>query len=324
MSKAKIFLTGASGFIGSHLIEKLSDYEVICLIPSSDLGKNQTPKDVRMEFGDLTNHVVIQSIIKKVNPNIIIHLAAITPVRHSFGQPEIYQKVNYLGTINLVHSVANLPSFEKFIYASTMETYGWQSQRKPFTENLQLNPASPYAVSKLAAENYIKMAGKAFNFPYIIMKPCNTYGRKYETGYIIEYLITEMLKGRPLFIGTPNAVRDFMHINDHTDAYIKALEYELGSERERKDNLNSDINYYTFNFGCGLELTIRKVAEKIKEMIEYDEEIINGFPENYPNRPVIEEYLSLNADKAKKILEWRPKVSLEGGLKKTIEYWENI
>lgn len=318
----KIFLTGVTGFIGSHIIKKLEDYDVACLVPSSELGVQDIPKNVEIKFGDLTNFAQIQNIVKEYSPNIIVHLAAVTPVRYSFEQPEIYQYVNYLGTINLVNASLKLPSFKKFIFASSMETYGWQKQRKPFTEDLQLNPASPYAVSKAAAEQYIKMAGKAFNLPHIIMKPCNTYGRKNTTGFIIEYLITKMLKREIPYIGTPDAVRDLMYVDDHVDAYIKAIEYDLGSVKERRENLNSDINYYVFNFGLGLELTIEQVANKIKEMIGYDGEIVHGFPPDYPKRPVVEQYLSLNSAKAKKILGWEPKVMLEEGLKLTIDWWK--
>jgi UDP-glucose 4-epimerase len=322
MSENKIFLTGVTGFIGSHLIKKLENYDVTCLVPSSDLGMQKIPGNVEIKFGDLTNFTKIQNIVEETSPNIIVHLAAVTPVRYSFEQPEIYQYVNYLGTINLVHAALKLPSFEKFIFASTMETYGWQRQRKPFTEDLPLNPASPYAVSKVAAEKYIKMAGKAFNLPYIIMKPCNTYGRKNTTGYIVEYLITKMLKNETPHIGTPEAVRDLMYVDDHTNAYIKAIEYDLGHDKERLENLDSDPNYYIFNFGCGLELTIGQVAEKIKNMIGYEGEIAHGFPLDYPKRPVVEPYLSLNSTKAKKIFDWEPKVTLEKGLKLTIDWWK--
>lgn len=320
----KIFLTGSTGFIGSHLVQKLvDDHEVTCLISSTAIGTRKLPKDAQIEFSDLTNYDTIKNLILKHKPDVIIHLAAVTPVRYSFEFPDIYQEVNNLGTINLIHSARKLERFEKFIFASTMETYGWQKEKKPFTENVLQNPASPYAVSKLAAESYIKMTGRAFNFPYIILRPCNTYGRKDETGFIVEYTITQMLKNKSPQIGTPDAVRDLMYIDDHVNAYLKALDFDVGTEDEIKQNLKTDMNYYVFNIGLSTEFEIIDVIEKIKNIIGFDGEILFGFPKNYPWRPVVEPYLSLNAEKAKKILGWRPEITLDEGLKKTVDYWKD-
>jgi dTDP-glucose 4,6-dehydratase len=309
MTTSKIFLTGVTGFIGSHLVEKLvDDYEVVCLVPSSDLGSKKIHKDVEIKFGDLTNYSEIQKIVREISPNMIVHLAAVTPVRYSFEQHEIYQHVNYLGTVNLVHAALQLSSFEKFIFASTMEVYGWQTQRKPFTEDIELNPASPYSVSKLAAEKYIRMAGKAYNLPFIALRPCNTYGRKFDTGFIVEYLITTMLKNETVYVGSSDAVRDLMYVPDHVNAYIKCI----------KSNVSSGV----FNFGLGSEVTMGELASKIKDMIGFDGEIVHTYPPDYPSRPVIDPYLSLDASKARDTLGWKPKYSLNDGLKETIKYWK--
>jgi UDP-glucose 4-epimerase len=309
MATNKIFLTGVTGFIGSHLVKKLvDDYEVICLVPSSDLGFKNIHKDVQIKFGDLTNYSEIRKIVREVSPNMIVHLAAVTPVRYSFEQHEIYQHVNYLGTVNLVHAALELSSFENFIFASTMEVYGWQTQRKPFTEDIPLNPASPYAVSKAAAEQYIRMAGRAFNLPFIVLRSCNTYGRKFDTGFIVEYLITTMLKNETVYVGSSDAVRDLMYVPDHVNAYIKCI----------KSNIRSGV----FNFGLGLEVTMEELALKIKDMIGFDGEIINRFPPDYPSRPVVDLYLSLDASKAKNTLNWIPKYSINDGLKETIKFWK--
>jgi len=320
----KVFLTGSTGFIGSHLAKEIAGtHDVTCLLSSSDLGMQKIPDGVKIEFCDLTNYSKIKEIISRTAPDAIIHLAAITPVRHSFEHPEIYQDVNYYATINLVHSAAKLPNFRKFIFASTMETYGWQKDKRPFTENLHLNPASPYAVSKVAAEKYIKMAGKALNFPYIIAKCCNTFGRKKEAGYIVEYLVTSMLKGEKVRIGTPDAVRDLMYVDDHVSAYLHCLKHELEpSAQKRIENIENDPNHYTFNFGWSSEFKIREIADKIKELIGYSGEITHGFPDSYPSRHVVEPYLSLNPEKARQILGWTPKIPLDEALKKTVEYWK--
>lgn len=326
MKKKTIFISGATGFIGSHLVEKLVDqFDVVALIPSSDIGIRKLPKGVWVEYGDLEDFIKIKEILAKVEPTIIIHLAAITPVRFSFENPEIYQKVNYLATVNLVNEAVKIPNLEKFIFASTMEIYGWQTVRKPFKENLTPYPDSPYAVSKLAAERYIQMVSCALGFPAIILRPCNTFGRKNERGYLVEYLITEMLKGKSPYLGSPEAVRDLMYVTDHINGYLCALNFTLPQREEIKKIVREEPTAFTFNIGNGYEFTVKEIALKIKKLIGFGGEIKEGFPKDYPLRPAVAPYLSLDASKAKNLLGWQPKVSLEEGLKMTIEYWkENL
>lgn len=327
-NKKTLLITGVTGFIGSHLTKELlkkAKYEIVAFVPSSDLGMRPLLKGIRIEYGSLDDFNRTKEIIKKVEPNIIIHLAAITPVRHSFENPHIYQKINYLATINLIEEAAKIKNFEKFIFASTMETYGWQPIRKPFIENLALYPDSPYAVSKVAAERYIQMIAITFGFPAIILKPCNTFGRKNETGYIVEYLITEMLKNKNPQIGTPEAVRDLMYVTDHINAYLKALEFPLPAKEKIKRIVEKNPTAFTFNIGNAYEFTMREVAQKIKDIIGFKGKIKTGFPKNYPWRPSVASYLSLDATRAKEILKWKSEISLEKGLQKTIEFWkENL
>ena len=325
-NKKTLFITGATGFIGSYLVQKLvNKYQVTALVPSSDIGIRFLPKNVSIEYGSLEDFDLVKRILFKIKPKIIIHLAAITPVRHSFENPHIYQKINYLATLNLAEAALEIKNFEKFIFASTMETYGWQPIRKPFTENLPLHPDSPYALSKVAAEKYIQMLNRSFGFPAIILKLCNTFGRKNERGYIVEYLITEMLKGKSPQVGTPEAVRDLMYVSDHVSAYLKALEFTLPGPKEIKRISEKNPIAFTFNIGNGYEFTIREVAQKIGKMIGFEGEIKTGFPKDYPWRPSVAPYLSLNASYAHQLLRWRPEVSLEEGLQKTIDYWkENL
>lgn len=325
-NKKTLLITGSTGFIGSHLVPNLVEkYQVMALVPSSDIGMRPLSNDVSIEYASLEDFDLIKEILFKNEPEIIIHLAAITPVRYSFGSPDIYQKINYLATINLVETATKIKNLEKFIFASTMETYGWQPVRKPFIENLSLHPDSPYAVSKVAAEKYIQMMTRAFGFPAIILKPCNTFGRKNETGYIIEYIITEMLKRKNPQIGTPEAIRDLMYVNDHVNAYLKALQFPLPESKEIKEVSEKNPVAFTFNIGNGYEFTMREIAQKIGKMIGFEGEIKTGFPKDYPWRPSVAPYLSLDANRAHELLKWKPEISLEEGLQKTIEYWkENL
>ena len=315
----KILMTGATGFIGSHLVKCLSAHEVTCIVSSASIGWKDMPRNVAVEFADITDFTKMNNIVANTRPDTIIHLAAATPVRLSFEMPNIYQDVNYLATVALVHAALK-SGVNKFLFASTMETYGWQPQKKPFTENLALNPASPYAVSKVAAENYIKMAGQAYGLCYYIAKPCNTFGRKNDKGFLVEYAVTEMLSNRQPFIGTPNAVRDLMYVDDHVNAYLKLIEFEETSQ-ERTENLERDPTYYVFNFGNGSERKVGDIVDTIARIIGFTGGFASSFPTGYPARPVVEDYLSVNSDKAWTVLEWKPTVTIDDGLKKAIEYW---
>ncbi len=312
----KILLTGVTGFIGSEVARKLveeGEHEVAALVRvGSNLSMFEPIKDIisnlDVRYGNLSDFHSIKRIVKDVSPQYILHIGAQTSVRHSFELPLEYNDTNYLGTINLVHAALEVPSFKKLIFASTMETYGWQPKKIPFREDLSLNPASPYAASKAACEIYIRMAQKAFGLPYIISRACNTFGRKHNSGFVTEYLITTMLKNQTVYLGTPNAVRDMMYVDDHVNAYLRML----------KSNAVND----TFNFGTGSRTKMKEIAEKIRKFTDFKGTIAYTFPPNYPWRPVVEGFLSLNSGKARKKLGWKPKYSLDEGLRKSVGYWK--
>ena len=312
----KVLLTGVTGFVASEIARKLvneEDYEVSCLVRvGSNSNVFEHIKDIinklDIRYGNLTDYHSIKKIIKDVSPQFILHLGAQTSVRHSFELPMEFNEANYLGTINIIHAALELPSFKKFIFASTMETYGWQPEKKPFKEDIQLNPASPYAVSKVSCEYYLRMAQGAFGLPYVISRACNTYGRKSNTGFVTEYIATTMLKNQNIYLGTPTAVRDMMYVEDHVNAYLKMLKSNVVNE--------------TFNFGTGSRTPMKEIAEKLKKLTGFKGQIIHSFPPNYPWRPVVEDFLSLDASKAKKMLGWAPKYTLDDGLKKLVEFWK--
>lgn len=315
----KVLVTGITGFIAGELIRRLvndGDYEVAGLVRTSSNQRRLEIIDdivskIRIFYANFNDHHAVRNVIKNFQPNYILHIGAQTPVRDSFEMPHEFNETNYLGTINLIHAaleVLDASDFKKFIFASTMETYGFQEARKPFSEDLSPNPGSPYAVSKAACEHYLRMASKAFGLPYLISRACNTYGRKHNSGFIVEYIITSMLANKKVYIGTPNAVRDLMYVDDHVNAYMCLLK--------------SNITNETFNFGNGSGLTMLELADIIKRKLGYNDDIILKFPSWYPFRPLAEEYLSIDSSKAKKMLEWEPRFTLDAGLDLTIAYWE--
>jgi nucleoside-diphosphate-sugar epimerase len=270
-------------------------------------------KDVTLITGDITDYASTRNAIKSANPEVIIHLAALSPVRDSFERPFEYQQANLVGTMNVAHSLLELPDAQtrKIAVASTAEVYGLQ-ENIPLKEKISLKPSSPYAVSKAAADMYVQMMFNTFDLHGTILRPTNSYGRKFDTSFLVEYLITQMLKGNDVYIGSPDSIRDYMYVDDHVNAYMLAIKDQKADRQ-------------VFNAGTGEGITNRQLAEIVAQKTGYKKKIKFGsYPPGYPFRPVISDqpYLVLDATKIKKALNWAPTVSLSEGLNRTISYFK--
>jgi GDP-mannose 4,6-dehydratase len=316
----KVLITGILGFIGSHLAERSVDngyevYGVVRRVANRNLEViKKIIKDITLVTGDITDFVSIRNALKTVNPDIIVHLAALTPVRDSFERPFEYEQANLLGTMNVAHAVLELPDPQtrKLVAASTAEVYGLQG-KVPLKESLPLKPTSPYAVSKAAADLYLQMMFHTYDLNGTIMRPANTYGRKSDTSFIVEYLVTQMLKGEKVYIGAPDSIRDYMYVDDHVNAYTLA---------SKNDKAKGQV----YNVGTGVGISNKELAEMIAQKIGFDKKRITfgSYPPGYPYRPPISDQPSivLNSAKIKKELNWAPKVSLSEGIDKAISYFK--
>lgn len=313
-------VTGITGFIGSRLAEKLveADYDVFGLVrpcASRDLKPiEQIQGEITLLSGDLTSLNSVTNVLRTANPDMVFHLAALSPVRYSFEHPFQYQDANYLGTLNLVHSILELTDFKKrrLLAASSAEVYGMQPNA-PFKEEQPLNPTSPYAVSKAATDMYVRMAARVFDLNSVVMRPTNTYGRKREKAFIVEYLITSMLAGQKVFVGAPDSVRDYLYVDDHVAAYMLAAE---------RDTAPGEV----FNFGSGIGTSNRDLALECSEILNFDTKdiVFGSYPPGYPTRPLISDqpYIVLDSKRAREQLGWEPKIRLEQGLRMVADHWK--
>src|SRR5437660_11753177 len=162
----------------------------------------------------------VLSAVETSDPNVVFHLGALTPVRLSFDDPYPYIGINFDGTVNLVHSIVKQSPNTRLIAASTAEVYGWQPADHSISESALLNPASPYAVSKAAADQYIQMANRIYHLRGTVMRRINSYGRVWETGVYTEYLISKMIAVVTSYICVPDSIRDYMFADAHADAYL--------------------------------------------------------------------------------------------------------
>jgi len=314
----RVFLTGILGFIGSHMAERLVKdghqvYGLVRRVANRNMAViGNILGDVTLISGDVSDFVSTRNAIRTANPDVVIHLAALSPVRDSFEKPFEYQQANLIGTMNVAHSLLEMPDTKnrRILAAATAEVYGIQGNIA-LTEDLPLHPSSPYAVSKAAGDLYLQMMFNSYDLNGTVMRPTNSYGRKFDNSFIIEYLVTQMLSDRPVYVGAPDSIRDYMYVDDHVNAYVLAMK-------------NPKANGQVFNAGTGVGITNKQLTEQIARKIGYDPKKIKygAYPPGYPYRPVISDqpYLVLDSTKIKRVLGWTAQVNLDQGLEKVIEY----
>jgi dTDP-glucose 4,6-dehydratase len=314
-----VLITGITGFIGSRLAARLVNegdtvYGLVRHSSERDLGRIRTilPK-LHIIEGDLGRFHSVLSAVEAAQPEVVFHLGALTPVRLSFDDPCPYITSNFDGTVNVIHAILKVSPKTRLVVASTAEVYGWQEAGSPIREDNPLNPASPYAVTKLAADQYVQMANKVYQLQGTVLRPINSYGRTGESGFMVEYLVSKMLAGETLYIGTPDSVRDYMFAEDHVSAYVAVA---------RNPKAAGDV----YNVSPGNPVTNSEVVHKLASMTGFNGKIVLGsYPPGYPQRPSSQDpvYLVLDSSKISRELGWKPKYSLDEGLRITVDMWKS-
>ena len=298
----KIFLTGSSGFIGQALTKKLSQYHEIHHMQS-----------------DLTEHEKVKNELLEANPDIIVHLAARTEVQKSFTEQITFSEINYVGTINLIEAASKIKNLKNFIFASTMEVYGWQpisdevkATGKPkehvlFNENTQPNPNAPYAVAKLGCEYYLKYAYRSYGLPYTIIRQTNAYGRHDNDFFVTEQIITQMLKNKDeINLGYAEPYRNFIYVDDMTDMWSSVI--------ENYDKCIAKI----FTIGPDRAIKIKDYVEIIAKKLNWQGKVNWNAKDPRPGEIY---WLCSDHKLITETIGWQPQTSLSEGLDKTIDIW---
>ncbi len=305
---SRVLVTGVTGFIGSHLAPKLAEMGCeVYTLQRQTAGRFVQGQTGNSVFCDLRDFFAVRKVIAELQPDIVAHVAAISPVAYSYDHPQEVLAVNTIGTVNLAEAcLREVPSFKHFLFAGTSEEYGNQKDF-PIKETAELMPNSPYSVSKVAADGYLQYMAIAYRFPVTVLRPFNTYGRKHDTHFVVERIVTQALRSTQVRLGDLEAVRDLMYVDDHVDAYLTCI-------RQREKAIGQ-----VFNFSTGRGVKIKELASLIAEILGKKLDITGG---TIPDRPLDIHTLIGDNSKARQVLGWTPKVPLEEGLRRTIEYWK--
>ncbi|MEH2097779.1 NAD-dependent 4,6-dehydratase LegB [Nostoc sp.] len=319
LSNVKILVTGADGFIGSHLTEELvrKGYQVRAFVLYNSFNSwgwlDYSPQDIKDSIEVFAGDIRDPHGVKKAleGCDIVMHLAALIAIPYSYHSPDTYIDTNIKGTLNVMQAAKEL-GLQKIIHTSTSEVYG-TARFVPITEEHPLQGKSPYSASKIGADQIAMSFYYSFNTPVIIIRPFNTYGPRQSARAIIPTIISQIAGGQhKIKLGALHPTRDFNYVQDTIRGFIAAAQ--------------SDANGEVINIGSNYEISIQETVNLIAEVMNAD---INIEIEQQRLRPEKSEVDRLWADntKAKQLLGWKPlyhgKEGFKQGLAETIKWFNN-
>ena len=315
----KVFITGADGFIGSHLTETLVrlNYDVKCLSFYNSFNTwgwlDDCSEDVKKNFevitGDIRDSELIKNAIKKTD--IVFNLAALIGIPYSYKAANSYVDTNINGLLNVLYAAKEY-NVKQIIHTSTSEVYG-TPKFIPITEEHPVVGQSPYSASKIGADQIAISFHKSFNLPITILRPFNTYGPRQSNRAVIPTIITQILKNKNLNLGSTFPTRDFTYIEDTVNAMTLSI--------NNKKSIGEVIN-----IGSNFEISIKNIVNLVSQITSKKIKIKKDINRVRPKKSEVLRLLASNT-KAKKILKWKPKYrGLDGfkqGLEKTISWFRS-
>ena len=308
----KVMVTGAGGFIGSHLVERLTELGAnvrafVRYNSRNDRGfleilPEHIQKQIEVITGDLRDSGSVRTAVKDVQ--IVFHLGASIAIPYSYVNPRDAIETNVIGTLNVLNAVKDY-EVEKMVQTSSSEVYGTALYR-PIDEKHPLQAQSPYAASKIASDKLAESFHLSYGLPVATIRPFNTYGPRQSSRAVIPSIITQILSFDSISLGSLYPTRDFLFVKDTVEGFIKMAESPLTVGE-------------VVNVGTGIEISIGDLADKITSIIGKEIEVVS---EDNRIRPSASEVKRLVADntKAKKLAGWEPEISLDEGLDITIKW----
>ncbi|MEW6181617.1 MAG: NAD-dependent 4,6-dehydratase LegB [Bacillota bacterium] len=314
--KLKVLVTGAAGFIGSHLVEELvkSGHEVKAFVrynARSDWGWLQATsclKDVSVFAGDIRDYDAVKEAARGVDT--VFHLAALIGIPYSYVSPLAYIKTNVEGTYNVLQA-AREEGLKRVMHTSTSEVYG-TARYAPIDEEHPLQAQSPYAASKIGADQLALSFYRSFGLPVTVVRPFNTFGPRQSARAVIPTVITQLLQGKEVLrLGNLSPTRDFNYVRDTVSGMIKV-------------GLSDHTTGQVVNVGSGRETSLMEVVELVKKITGADATVEQEETRKRPPNSEVERLVCDNR-RAQEITGWAPRYSLEEGLRETISWFrENL
>lgn len=309
-----VLVTGAGGFIGSHLVGRLlgEGARVTAFVrynSRGDAGLLETlagrQKEVRIVCGDIRELETVHQVVK--GAEVVLHLAALVGIPYSYVHPNEVVEVNTVGTLNVL-TAARDAGVQKVVVTSTSEVYG-TALSVPISEAHPKQPQSPYAASKIGADALALSFYASYDLPVAVLRPFNTYGPGQSDRAIIPTIISQALRGDEIRIGNRKPTRDFTFVTDTVDGFLRAAESSASVGQE-------------INLGSGREISVGELAEAIASLVGRDLRIREVEERTRPPRSEVERLLADNS-KARRLLGWEPRVGLRDGLRRTVEWVRN-
>lgn len=312
-NKTKVVVTGAGGFIGSHLVERLLELgaQVTAFVrynSRNDAGVleyiGEKKRDLRIVSGEIRELETVRNLVNGAEADVIFHLAALVGIPYSYVHTNEVVEVNAVGTLNVL-SAARDQRVRKVVVTSTSEVYG-SATYVPIDEAHPKQPQSPYAASKIAADAIALSFYHAFSLPVAVVRPFNTYGPRQSDRAIIPAIICQALTKKEIEIGNTTPTRDFTFVSDTVEGMLRVAESEKSVGQE-------------INLGSGKEISIGDLAKQIASLAGNNVKIKQHEERVRPANSEVQRLLAANG-KAKELVGWEPKVSLERGLNSTIDW----
>ncbi len=310
-----VVVTGASGFIGSHLVESLiklgsSVYAIVKSSSRKDMGwinffESEIKSKLKIVFADITKPIILKKFINQ-SIDLVYHLASITNSENAFQKPTDFYKVNFLGTLNILE-MCRVNEVKRIVFISSY-VYG-VPEYLPIDENHPVNPVNPYTGSKLLSEKLLMQYSDYYGLNCLILRPFNIYGEREAIHFLIPKLMKQVFS-KNIILRDPEPKRDFLYISDMIDAIIKAGRYEKGG-----------VNI--FNIGYGKSYSVREIVDLIVSL--YENNYGKKVNVTYLGIKRKNEVADIVADitKSRKELKWEPRVDINEGIRRTFEWYES-
>lgn len=308
----RILVTGAGGFIGSHLVERLihGGAKVTAMVrynSASSLGNLAfLPQDLRADLAIASGNIEDSDFVYRAmeNQDMVLHLAALIAIPYSYVAPRSYVRTNVEGTLNVLEAARRLGT-GRVVHTSTSEVYG-TAIRTPIDEDHPLQAQSPYSASKIGADKIADSYHRSFDTPVVVLRPFNTFGPRQSARAFIPTIISQALQRDEIHLGALTPQRDMTFVADTVEGFVRAA-------------VTPGIDGETINLGTGETFSIGDFAQRILGLMGVNKPIVHDMARDRPAKSEVFRLVSDNA-KAARLLGWRPTTQLDDGLRAAIDF----